>query len=696
MNAPTSPSPGKSGVFQKLFPKRGSRKQASNVNNNNKKKHAEPLKVASAMPPPPPSTTTTPTTTTPKKTGFWHVGGSFGRHNSSSHGTTPPRPLRNNNTTPEAARRRDNNGGKSSSKKQSQSQSQQPQQPLQSIPPVLESGGNSSNSPPMDQSSSTTNNKMLHSETEDATATSTGDRLLHVDHDHNNEEDEGETAAQFLASSEVPEQGYYCFGDGADSSSIMPIELSLSAQKRLVKERDGFCRRVNRYDGSVIHVEGIASYELGNYLGGGVAGVVYEGQRLLPENAYPVRRGKEQATPDIVVGTTIIGVPRQRQGSSSNHPSSILDYVTVPDRICSGGVVFGTTTTNNTTNLEQSQPYYGNNASTSGSAPTTVISIPPNHPMSDLHRCEGSMLTTESFANHTTAGGGGGGGGGGGRSVAGGNSVALEAVIDDVIMIDDIDAPSRSKQMAESLRQTSSSIAGGYAGNGGNGRGMAVHASFQEAFMEEKVAIKILNPVGFRALATEVTATAVVARPGMTMSRDVRNGRKPMTEDHVWWLVNPSSRNLRTLQKYPDAASTPRGVEVDRGQADRGLRISLIAALKDPKTNQLKELPLNRCIEIWGHIPFETSDAEFRRIMQSIDQINQGLPPPALPTTDRVTTATTTCMDDGSSTVVGDNDVVMSSSLSPTKNNNNNNFFKPPPSPLMSKRTYVMMDPLFC
>jgi hypothetical protein len=37
-----------------------------------------------------------------------------------------------------------------------------------------------------------------------------------------------------------------------------------------------FQRKVDRYDGQVIWIEGDACYEIGNYLGGGAAGVVYE------------------------------------------------------------------------------------------------------------------------------------------------------------------------------------------------------------------------------------------------------------------------------------------------------------------------------------------------------------------------------------------------------------------------------------
>ena len=65
----------------------------------------------------------------------------------------------------------------------------------------------------------------------------------------------------------------------------------------------------------------------------------------------------------------------------------------------------------------------------------------------------------------------------------------------------------------------------------------------------------------------------------------------------------------------------------------------MIAAYQDPKTNKIKELPLNRCIEVWGHVPFESSDREFKDVMNAIDKINQGHPPPPLPP-GRVGTAT--------------------------------------------------------
>jgi hypothetical protein len=40
---------------------------------------------------------------------------------------------------------------------------------------------------------------------------------------------------------------------------------------------EGLIRRVDKYDGQLIYKEGKVIYDLGNYLGGGAAGSVYQG-----------------------------------------------------------------------------------------------------------------------------------------------------------------------------------------------------------------------------------------------------------------------------------------------------------------------------------------------------------------------------------------------------------------------------------
>eukprot|EP00562_Extubocellulus_spinifer_P004893 CAMPEP_0178535674 /NCGR_PEP_ID=MMETSP0696-20121128/35669_1 /TAXON_ID=265572 /ORGANISM="Extubocellulus spinifer, Strain CCMP396" /LENGTH=439 /DNA_ID=CAMNT_0020167825 /DNA_START=338 /DNA_END=1654 /DNA_ORIENTATION=+ len=87
---------------------------------------------------------------------------------------------------------------------------------------------------------------------------------------------------------------------GADdvSSPQSARSAEITTQSSMYEEahhRDGFCRRVDSYDGQIIVVDGRPTYEVGNYLGGGVAGVVYEGTRLLPISEYPMRTGVASA-----------------------------------------------------------------------------------------------------------------------------------------------------------------------------------------------------------------------------------------------------------------------------------------------------------------------------------------------------------------------------------------------------------------
>lgn len=78
------------------------------------------------------------------------------------------------------------------------------------------------------------------------------------------------------------------------------------------------------------------------------------------------------------------------------------------------------------------------------------------------------------------------------------------------------------------------------------------------------VAIKILNPVGFKLMPSGPLQRCLVAVKGA----GVRRGQ-PLREEHVWWLVHPHSKQV-------------------------------VAAYEDPKYGTLREVPLPRCIEIWG------------------------------------------------------------------------------------------------
>jgi len=364
-------------------------------------------------------------------------------------------------------------------------------------------------------------------------------------------------------------------------------EFAALQKKQHNKERDGFCRRVDAYDGQVITVDGKPVYELGNYLGGGVAGVVYEGHRLRPMEEYPVRLGIND---DEVDAAAALAVPPVVGG----HP---VDLIGVKSLLCGPGACgIGGATLDETT-LQQET----------------------------MNNREPSLLTVDTSRTGSTGGGGPGSVQKSQPTRVHTEEIALEATEsgDRVVIIDAVDAPSRSKHYAQAVSSMTADAAAA--------ADFPDDASIRYGFMEETVAIKILNPVGFRTLSPSVTVTAVVAREGVHMDVDVQAGRKPMEERHVWWLINPNSRNLRTLQRYAPAATAGRRIDVDRGSREKGLRISLVAAYREPKTGQLLELPLTKCIEIWGHVTFGATDQEFNDIMEAIDRVNAGQPPPPLP-----------------------------------------------------------------
>jgi len=341
---------------------------------------------------------------------------------------------------------------------------------------------------------------------------------------------------------------------------------------------------------------------LGNYLGGGVAGVVYEGHRLQPIEKYPVRSGFYDGMfgsqmQSLIGDDRTVAIVRPDDDQDKADPAGPFSFFCAPSSI--------------------------------------DIIEKPERSMSSKGR---SIKTDRTdLTGHSTTGTAS-------MALRSDEETAIEALSpsdQESIIIDSIDAPSRSRHYARAIARGS-------------------------ALMEETVAIKILNPVGFRIMSPELSRAAVVVRKGEELEDAVKKGRRPMEERHVWWLVNPNSRNLRTLQRYKgDRNSDTRGPRVDRGSADKGLRISLVAAMMDPKLNELRELPLTRCIEIWGHIPFSAtehgmfilrlilllvclrcrlqalitallmlnlafcySSLEFRDMMEAIDRVNAGLPAP--------------------------------------------------------------------
>lgn len=325
-------------------------------------------------------------------------------------------------------------------------------------------------------------------------------------------------------------------------------------QKQQIKERDGFCRRVDTYDGSVIVVDKKPTYEIGNYLGGGVAGVVYEGHRLRPLTEYPLRSG----------------VIEEKEVKETESPQAgDVGFFCTPVDFVHGNQACGTVE-----NVHEEI------------AIEEKVEIIEND---DVNK-------TTNGANQEDV------------------DVAIEATIPGV-MLDGQDAPSRSKHFAKAASVHLSSNQ---------------QKSLNHGLTEDAVAVKILNPVGYRILQPDGLKGVVVVKKGAPMDSEVKRGMKPMEDKHVWWLVNPNSRNLRTLQRY-SGKDEKSAVQVDRGSEKKGLRLSLIAAYIDPRTNELRELTLTRCIEIWGHIPFNATDIEFEDTVTAIERVNAGQPPLPFP-----------------------------------------------------------------
>lgn len=381
---------------------------------------------------------------------------------------------------------------------------------------------------------------------------------------------------------------------------------------------DGFCRRVDSYDGQIIVVDGRATYEVGNYLGGGVAGVVYEGTPLLSLGEYPVRTGvadslllaAEGGLQGVTVGDRSHSEGRGAgAGADPQHVDQERPAVTVDHEVVesSGGMCdpFCGETRGEEEHDGPSEELPGRERSAASLEYAGAHA--EMHPPQKAAVCDDANMAIEVP-----------------RSRTGFNKAGTE-----IPVLDAIDAPSRSEHYTRKARQELElEQQRAEKGDGDGLAGLTISAGDRKRSdplflaMEQTVAVKILNPVGYRLLSADSIKDAVVVKEGEPFDPAVVSGHRPMEEKNVWWLINPNSRNLRTLKK-----TGPAGDVVDRGSEQRGLRLSLVAAYLDPGRGVIKELPLTRCIEIWGHAPFGATEDDFEAMMDSIERVNAGQPP---------------------------------------------------------------------
>lgn len=137
-------------------------------------------------------------------------------------------------------------------------------------------------------------------------------------------------------------------------------------------------------------------------------------------------------------------------------------------------------------------------------------------------------------------------------------------------------------------------------GGGASGSVYQAYDTSQQSMQNEKsVAIKILNPLGFKLLPyDQFKNKCTVLMKGQPLTSDQLHGKSPLSVDNVWWLIHQNSRQL--LAAYEDS--------------HRGLR----------------ELTLPKCIEAWGWTPLDSDkfglDTCEKRNLSSLTGVYNGAP----------------------------------------------------------------------
>jgi len=93
--------------------------------------------------------------------------------------------------------------------------------------------------------------------------------------------------------------------------------------------------------------------------------------------------------------------------------------------------------------------------------------------------------------------------------------------------------------------------------------------------LEKSVAIKILNPVGFKLALHSHVQKSVVLHKGHGLTIEQQRGKHSLNKTNVWWVMLPNQGGRQIIPAFED---------VSRGQ--------------------LKEVSLPKCVDLWGWVPF--------------------------------------------------------------------------------------------
>ena len=110
----------------------------------------------------------------------------------------------------------------------------------------------------------------------------------------------------------------------------------------------------------------------------------------------------------------------------------------------------------------------------------------------------------------------------------------------------------------------------------------------EDSKTKEKYALKILNPLGYKITTPALLRKFTVLTKGKIFSDLIDDNTTPITIDHVWWLLNNSTKQY-------------------------------ITAYYSEKTNILKELSLYHCVKIWTISPVGIPINDDSNILPSLE-----------------------------------------------------------------------------
>ncbi|KAA0154985.1 hypothetical protein FNF29_02129 [Cafeteria roenbergensis] len=117
-----------------------------------------------------------------------------------------------------------------------------------------------------------------------------------------------------------------------------------------------------------------------------------------------------------------------------------------------------------------------------------------------------------------------------------------------------------------------------FIGDGNAGRVHSVERLEDGALL----AMKMIHPISYRLVSSAAFERCIVLTRGAELDPAVATGQAPMRTENVWWLLNSATR-------------------------------AVIPTYFDPVASRLKELTLDRCVEVWGWDHSAIADIEARR-----------------------------------------------------------------------------------